>query len=314
MSEYNVINRRTPRVDAPDKATGRAMFIDDLTLPGMLHGALLQSQLPHAKILNIDTSRAEKLPGVKAVITAEDGEGRVKYGVSPARYDETLFCYDRVRYVGDEIAAVAAVDLATALEAVSLIKVDYEELPAVFDPVEAMKEDAPQLHEDYPGNINAQVRQEFGDVERALKECDLVRKDIFRNKRQDGAFIEPHGAIGIFDERGYLTLYSTTQMPHYVQRDVARVLGLSVGKVRVIKKYVGGGFGPKGETTPLDFSAALLSIKTGKPVKMLYTRKQVFLHSRARHQFVHKLTIGVKRDGTIMALKNEALLDGGAYT
>jgi 4-hydroxybenzoyl-CoA reductase subunit alpha len=312
MNEYTVINRRAPRLDAPDKATGRAKYIDDFTLPGLLYGALLQSPLAHAKVLNIDTSKAKKLKGVKAVITAEDA-GLVKYGLSPARYDETLFCHEKVRYVGDEIAAVAAMDLETAQEAVSLIKVDYEELPTVFTPDEAMAEGAPMLHEDYPRNVCSEVHQEFGDVEAAFKECDLIRTDKFVNKRQDGAFLEPHGCIADFDRSGHLTLYTSTQSPHYTMRNVAMVLGLPVGKVRVIKPYVGGGFGPKMETNPLELSASLISIKTGKPVKMNYNREQVFLRSRARHQFFHTLTTGVKKDGTIVALKNECYLDGGAY-
>ena len=194
MSEYTVINSRAARVDTPDKATGKAVFIDDMTLPGMLYGALLQSPLAHARIVGIDTSKARNLPGVKSVVTAAEA-GLVKYGVSPARYDETLFCHEKVRYVGDDIAAVAAVDLETALEAVSLIKVEYEELPAVFTIEEAMAEGAPVLHDAYPGNICAEVHSEFGDVEAAFADCDLIKTTTFKNKRQDAAFIEPQGCI-----------------------------------------------------------------------------------------------------------------------
>ncbi|MCF8142991.1 MAG: molybdopterin-dependent oxidoreductase [Deltaproteobacteria bacterium] len=312
MTEYDVINTRAPRLDAPDKATGRAKYIDDLRMPGMLFGALLQSPLPHAKILNIDISEAKRLPGVKSVVTAEDA-GSIRYGVSPARYDETMFCKEKVRYVGDEIAAVAAVDLETALKAVSLIKVDYAELPAVFTPEEAMAEGAPVIHEDYPRNLCAEVHQEFGDVEAAFKECDLIRTDTFKNKRQDGAFLEPNGCVADYNHLGYLTLHTSTQVPHYVQRTVAMVMGLPVGKVRVIKPYVGGGFGPKAAANPMELAACLLSMKTGKPVKMNYDRDQVFLFSRGRHQFIHILTTGVKKDGTLMALKNECYLEGGAY-
>ncbi|MEJ2586244.1 MAG: molybdopterin-dependent oxidoreductase [Deltaproteobacteria bacterium] len=313
MSEYDVINGRAPRLDAPDKATGRAIYVDDMRMPGMLYGALLQSPLPHARILDIDTRAAEKLPGVKSVVTAEDA-GIVKYGVSPARYDETLFCKDKVRYVGDEIAAVAAVDLETAMEAVSLIKVAYEELPAVFTPEEAMAEGAPAIHENHPGNLCAEVHQEFGDVEAAFQSCDLIRTDTFKNKRQDAAFLEPNGCLADYDPSGRLTLYTSTQVPHYVQRIVAMVLNLPVGQVRVVKPYVGGGFGPKAGTNPMELVACLLSMKTRKPVKMNYDREQVFLFSRARHQFTHTLTTGVKNDGTLMALKHECYLEGGAYS
>jgi 4-hydroxybenzoyl-CoA reductase subunit alpha len=312
MSRFNVINTRARRLDTPDKATGRAVFIDDMQLPGMLHAALLQSPVAHARILSIDASAAVRLPGVKAVVTAKEA-GLVKYGVSPARYDETLFCSDKVRYVGDEIAAVAAVDRETAEMAVSLIKVDYDPLPAVFTIEAAMAEGAPLLHDEYPGNICAEVHQEFGDVEAAFKDCDLIKTSTFKNRRQDAAFIEPMGCIANFDLSGRLTLYSSTQVPHYVQRTVAMVLGLPVGRVRVVKPYVGGGFGIKAAANPGELAACLLSMRTRRPIKMIYSREQVFMFSRARHQFVHKMTTGVKKDGTLMALKHECYLDGGAY-
>ncbi len=313
MNEYTVLNSRAPRLDGPAKATGRAKYADDLSMPGMLYAAILQSPIAHARILNIDVSKARKLPGVKAVVTAKEA-GLVKYGVSPARYDETLYASEKVRYVGDEIAAVAAVDQATALEALELIKVDYEELPAVFDMFEAMKEGAPQIHAEFPGNMNAEVHQEFGDTEAAMATCDLVLDHTFLNKRQDAAFIEPHSCLAVFDLDGRLTLHTSTQVPHYVMRTVAMVLQIPVGNVRVMKPYVGGGFGPKCEATPLEMSAALLARHTGKPVKLTYSREQVFLHSRARHQFYAEMSLGVKKDGTMVALKNKAILDGGAYT
>lgn len=194
MTEYQTINSRAPRIDAPDKASGRAQFIDDLNLPGQLYGAMLQSPLAHAKILKIDTTRAKALPGVKAVVTAKEA-GHVKYGVSPARYDETLFCVDKVRYVGDEIAAVAAVDLETAVAAASLIDVEYEALPIVLSIEEAIRDGAPLIHDEYPGNVCAEVHQEFGNVEAALAECDIVRTDTFSSQMQDCAFIEPQGCM-----------------------------------------------------------------------------------------------------------------------
>ena len=313
MGEYDVINTRATRIDSPDKATGRALFIDDMKMPGMLYGALLQSPLAHAGIRGIDTSAAEKLPGVKAVVTSKEA-GLVKYGVSPARYDETVFCHDKVRHVGDNIAAVAAVDLETALHAVSLIKVDYEELPSVFTIEQAMADGAPLLHEEYPRNICAEVHHEFGDVEAAFKECDLIRTTSFVNKRQDAAFIEPQGCIAYYDHFGRLTLYSSTQVPHYVQRTVAMVLGLPVGKVRVVKPYVGAGFGIKAAANHMELAACLLSMKTGKPVKMNFEREQIFMHGRARHQFFHTMTTGVKKDGSIIALDHDCYLNGGAYS
>ncbi len=313
MTTYNVINSRAPRVDAPDKATGRAVFVDDMQMPGMLHAALLQSPVAHARILNIDISKALRVPGVKAVVTAKEA-GTVKYGVSPARYDETLFCTDKVRYVGDEIAAVAAVDKATAMEAVSLIDVEYEELPAIFDIKSAMAESAPCLHEDYPGNICAQVHQEFGDVKSGFEQCDLIKTTTVQSKRQDAAFIEPPCCIASYDPLGRLTLYTSTQVPHYVQRTVAMVLQIPVGDVRVVKPYVGGGFGIKASANSGELAACLLSRQTGKPVKFVYDRDQVFKLCRARHSFTHKLTTGVKKDGTLMALEHECYLEGGAYS
>ncbi len=312
--DYSVINSRKTRIDTPAKAAGRAVFIDDMTMPGMLYGALLQSPVPHARIKKIDVSAARRMPGVRSVVTAKEA-GAVKYGVSPARYDETLFAVDKVRYVGDEVAAVAAVDLETAMAAVCAIDVEYEELPAVFTIEEATAEGAPQLHDEYPGNLCAEVHQEFGDVEAAFIECDLIRTDTFKNKRQDGAFIEPQGCLASFDRAsGNLTLHSSTQVPHYVQRTVAMVLGLPVGKVRVVKPYVGAGFGIKAAANPMELTACLLSKETGRPVKMNYSREQVFMYGRARHQFIHKMTTGVKKDGRLMALKHECWLDGGAYS
>lgn len=277
MGKYDVINTRAVRVDASDKVRGLALYVDDMKMPGMLYGALLQSPLAHAEILGIDTTAAERLPGVKSVVTYKEA-GLVKYGVSPARYDETIFCHDRVRHVGDNIAAVAAVDLDTALEAVSLIKVDYRELPAVFTVEEAMAEGAPLLHAAYPRNMTAEVHDEFGDVEAAFKQCDLIKTCSLVNKRQDAAFIEPQGCIASMDFSGYLTLYSSTQVPHYLQRVVAMVLGIPVGKVRVVKPYVGGGFGPKAGANHMELAACLLTMKTGKPVKMNFDRQQVFMH------------------------------------
>ena len=313
MKAYNVINTRIPRVDAGAKAMGEARYAADLSMPNMLYAALLQSPIAHGRILNIDTSAAKKLPGVRDIVTAKEAPP-IKYGVSPARYDETIFCFDRVRYVGDEIAAVAAVDLETAMEAISRIKVEYEELPAYLDIESAMRDGAMSIHDDYPGNISAEVHQEFGNFEEAIRGCDIVRTDRFVNKRQDGGFLEPQACIAQFDLNGRLTLYSSTQSVHYVQRSLSMVLGIPVGKVRVVKPYVGGGFGPKAAVNTIELASSLLSMRTGRPVKMEFTREQVFFHSRARHQFFHELTTGVKKDGTIVALKNTCYLDGGAYS
>ncbi len=310
--QFSSVGGRGVRLDAPDKVTGRAVYTDDLRRPDMLAGALLQSPVAHARVRNIDTSRAERLPGVKAVLTSSNSPV-VKFGVSPARYDETVFCTDRVRYIGDEVAAVAAVDRETALEAVGLITVDYEELPAVLDAHRALEEGSPQIHEAYAGNVCAQVEQRFGDIESARARAHLVRTDRLSSKMQNGAFLEPQCALAEFDLRGRLTLWTSTQSPHYVARTVAMVLGLPEHQVRVVMPRVGGGFGPKASASSMELATCLLARATGRPVKTAFTREQVFLHGRARHQFFHTMTIGVDRDGMLLFLDHEALLDGGAY-
>ncbi len=312
MKQYRVINTRAPRVDAHDKVTGKARYTDDLSMPGMLYGAILHSPQAHAKIISVDTSEAEKLPGVAAVITAKDTPG-ITFGVSPARYDEQIFASEKVRYIGDEIAAVAAINPEIARNALDLIKVEFEEIPAVLDGREAMKEDAPLLHERYKRNVVQEVHWRFGDVEAAKKQADLIRTDTLTSKMQDAAFLEPQSALAYFDDRGYLTMYTSTQAPHYVQRTIAMALNLPLHKVRVVKPAVGGGFGPKAACSSMELITCLLSMKTERPVKTTFDREQVFLHSRARHQFFHKMTTGVKKDGTLVFLEHECILDGGAY-
>ena len=310
--KFSVIGKRGRRLDAPDKVCGRARFADDLKRPDMLHGALLQSPLAYARIRSIDTSRAERLPGVKAVICAADVPD-IRFGVSPARYDERVFCKEYVRYMGDEVAAVAAVDRETAIEALELIEVDYEELEPVLDHQAALASDSPQIHTLYKGNVCAKVQQHFGDVEAAHKAAHIVRTDSLSNKMQNGAFMEPQCALAEVDLSGRLTLHSSTQSPHYVARTVAMVTGLPERQVRVVMPRVGGGFGPKAAASSLELATCFLAIKTGRPVKSVFTRQQVFLHARARHQFFHTMTMGVDRQGKLLFLDHEAILDGGAY-
>jgi 4-hydroxybenzoyl-CoA reductase subunit alpha len=312
MSNYRILNTRARRVDAVDKITGRAMYTDDFQRPNMLYAALLHSPLAHARILNIDTSRAEALPGVKAVVTWREA-GTVPYGVSPARYDETIFCYDKVRYVGDEIAAVAASDLDTALEAINLIKVNFEELPLVLDGLTAMNDGQPRLHDQYKNNMCAEVHWHFGDIEQGRRESHIIRTDKLTSKMQDGAFMEPQSVLAEVDAQGDLIMYSSTQAPHYVQRTLAMALQMPLHKVRVIKPAVGGGFGPKASCSTAELATCLLAMKTGRPVKITFDREQVFLHSRARHQFFHTMTTGIKKDGTLSFLDHHCILDGGAY-
>lgn len=310
--KYSVIGKSVPKMDGRVKVTGQAKYTGDLKLPNLLVGKILTSPHAHAKILNIDTSEAEKLPGVKAIITHKDVP-TLKYGISPARWDESIFCSDKVRFVGDKVAAVAALDEETVYKALKLIKVDYEVLPAVFDPEEAIKEGAPQIHEEYPRNINTEIHQNFGDVEKAFKEAYHVRTDRFEGNRTYQCPIEPHSAISIW-EGGKLTVYSSTQSPHYFQYYIAREFGLKMGDVRVIKTYVGGGFGGKLEPTGLEFAGAVLSKLTGRPVKMFYDRHEMFAHNRGRHKQIMEVTTGVDKNGKILGVYANFMMDGGAYT
>ena len=197
MSEYHVIGKRLPRIDAKEKVRGQAYYTDDLKSPGMLCGMILRSPFAHARILKIDASRALKVPGVKAVVTAEDTV-RVKYGVisrSPKFVDEYPLAVERVRFIGDEVAAVAATDPDAALEAMELIQVDYDTLPAVFDPDEALQPNAPQIHDHAPGNISREFHLKQGDVEKGFLESDLVREDTFFTQSAIHAYLEPHAAL-----------------------------------------------------------------------------------------------------------------------
>ena len=310
---HDTVGVSIPRVDAVDKVTGRIQYTADVFLPNMAHGKLLGSPIAHGIITRIDTSRAEALPGVLAILTGKDVTD-TKYGVSPARYDEDVLAKDKVRHVGDPIAAVAAIDERTAERAVALIDVEFEELPAVLDPVQAIADGAPLVHERYERNINTHVEQVFGDVEAGFAESYLVREEIFTGNHVYQCPMEPHASIATWDPDGTLVLYSSTQVPHYVQYMMAHVLHIPLGRIRVIRPAVGGGFGGKAATTPLDICSALLSRRIGRPVKMVYSRAEMFRYGRGRHKQYMKFKLGVDRDGKIKAFKSEIYLDGGAYS
>ncbi|MFI5165778.1 MAG: molybdopterin cofactor-binding domain-containing protein [Thermoanaerobaculales bacterium] len=314
--DHETVGRSLPRTDAPAKVTGRAIYTEDIKLPNMLFGRILRSPHAHALIKSIDTSAAEALPGVKAVITGKDVSD-VPYGVSPARYDQHVLAKEKVRFVGDEVAAVAAVDEATAEKAVRLIRVEYEPLPAVLDPFEALADDAPVIHEAARGkhNVCAQVDHHFGDVEKGFAAADLVMQQRFTGNFVYQSPIEPHCALADWEHaKGTVTIWSSTQVPHYLHHQLSRVLEMPMAKIRVIKPYIGGGFGGKAEATTLDFCAIYLARRTGRPVKMTFTREEMFHHHRGRHKQHMDLKIGVKRDGAITAVEFNDVLDGGAYT
>jgi 4-hydroxybenzoyl-CoA reductase subunit alpha len=311
----SVIGRRNRKIDGYGKVTGATVYTDDMALPGMLHGKILRSPHPHAKILSIDTSRAEALPGVHAVVTGR--EMPVTYCVIPWTRDEYPLCVDRVRYIGDGVAAVAAVDEDTANRALRLIDVEYELLEPILDPERALAADAPQIHEPAKpgrnGNITKHVHLEFGDVDAALADSDVVVEDEYFFQGSTHTPIEPHCAIGLYDATGRLTVWSATQVPHYLHRELARVLDLDVANIRVVQPAVGGAFGGKSEPFDLEFCVAALSRKCGRPVKILYTREEVFYSHRGRHPMKMKYRTGASRDGRIRAVDGKLLLDGGAY-
>ena len=300
-------------LDAGLKVKGAAKFTDDLVLPGMLFGKILRSPLPHARILNIDTSKAEKLPGVKGVVTGRDIPDR-QYGIVPMAKDEYALAKDKVRYIGDDVAAVCAIDPEIAEEALELIDVDYEELPAVFDPREAIKEGAPVIHAGVKNNTSFAINKEFGDVARAFAESDAVFEDRFYSQAVNHAPLEPHAALAQFDPlNGDLTLWSSTQIPFFLRRNLSNTLQIPESKVRVIKPKVGGGFGQKIDMFAKDFCAAWFAIHLGKPVKFVYEREEVFISTRQRHPMYITVKTGVKKDGTILGQQFQAHADGGAY-
>lgn len=321
-AELSVIGRRMRKTDGLSKSTGRARYTDDIVLPGMLHAKILRSPHPHATIRSIDTSEAEALPGVFAVVTGS--EMPTPYGIIVWTPDEQALATDKVRYIGDAVAAVAAVDEDTANRALDLIRVDYEILPPILDPEFALTPEgaATPVHEakkeGHNGNISKIVKLEFGDVAAGLAGADVVVEGEYFFEGTTHTPIEPHCAIGMWEEGGAavgrLTVWSSTQVPHYLHRELAKVLELDPARVRVIQPAVGGGFGGKSEPFDLEFCVAKLAMKTGRPVKILYTREEVFLAHRGRHPFKMKYRVGASRDGKLAAVDAKTLLDGGAYS
>jgi 4-hydroxybenzoyl-CoA reductase subunit alpha len=311
--QFNVVGQRLPMVDAAAKVKGSAQFTDDLVFPGMLYGKILRSPYPHAKILNIDVSKAARLPGVKGVVTGAEIPDR-QYGIVPKARDEYALAKGKVRYIGDEVAAVCAVDPEIAEEAAELIDVAYEELPAVFDPFDAIKEGAPIIHEGVANNTSFGIRKEFGDVEKAFAQSDLVSEDSFYSQAVNHAPLEPHAAVAQYDPiQGQVVLYSSTQIPFFLRRNLAATLQIPESKVRVIKPKVGGGFGQKIDMFAKDFCAAWFAMKLGRPVKFVYDRDEVFIATRQRHPMHLTVKTGMTTEGKILGQQFLAYADGGAY-
>lgn len=339
MPEYSVVGKPLPRVDGVEKALGSAVFTADISLPGMLHGKILRSPHPHARILHIDTGRGERLPGVKAIITGKDVAG-VRYAfVDTPRYpaDETPLAVDRVRYVGDEVAAVVATDEEVALEALDLIRVEYAALPAVFHPEEAMKAEAPRLHDgDYAGtsawedwgaqrtatsvaeyefnNLSGKTFFTLGDVQEGFRRSYRVHQDRFETQVTAHAALEPHAVVGSYDPfSGKVDVWVSGMGVFYKRFILAKALGLPTSKVRIRKTYCGGAFGGKVDVFSHEFCAAYLSRMLGKPVKIELSREEVFTVTRQRHPMIIEIRTGVDKDGVIQAQDIKVIADNGAY-
>jgi xanthine dehydrogenase molybdenum-binding subunit len=326
MKKYNVVGHSVRRLDAAEKATGTAMFSTDFTLPGMLYGKVLRSPYAHAKIVNIDTTEAEKLPGVKAVTTYRNTPREIfntsatmTFTVPALKPVLDQYIFDNVvRYVGDEVAAVAAVSEEIAEEALQLIKVEYEELPTVFDPLEAMKPEAPVIHADcgegknIPGEI---IKIPVGDLKKGFEECDVIIEKRFLLPIVKQVQMETQAAVAQVGVDGKITVWSTTQTPHPTRMIIAKIFGVPNSKIRVLNPpYVGGGFGVRiGLSAKAEPIAVALAMQAGKPVKIVYSRKEDFIASDTRHGGYVTVKLGAKKDGTFHALDLRAALNGGAY-
>jgi CO/xanthine dehydrogenase Mo-binding subunit len=314
------IGKSIPRKDGPDKVTGRATYTTDVQLPQQLVGRILRSPHPHARILSIDTTRAKLVAGVKAIVTAQDTLG-IKHGfVETPRYpaDQYPLAQERVRFVGEEVAAVAATDLHAADEALELIEVTYEPLPAVFDPIEAMELGAPEIHPTHPkvteplANIAGKTETAWGDIEQGFAQSDYVRQDRFESHLRTHGYLESQATVASY-ENGKLNVWTSSQGPFIKRAKLAQTLGLPFSSVRVHKAYVGGAFGGKVDLFSHEFCAALLSMRASRPVKIVASREEIFTSYRHGQPLMVEVKTGVKKDGTLMAQQYRVINNCGAY-
>ena len=310
--ELNVVGKPLVKVDAAAKVAGQTLFADDVVLPRMAFARMLRSPHPHARVRAVDVSRAAAHPGVLATLVGS--ELPIPFGILPVSQDEHALAVDKVRFVGDPVAAVAALDEDTAEEALKLIDVDYEVLPSAMSIDEALARPEARIHDYGPrGNVHKEVSFDFGDVEAGFAEADHVREDTFFFEGNTHLPMEQHAAVGSFGPDGKLTLWSATQTPHYVHRALAKVLEMPSSHIRVIACPNGGGFGGKSDPFSHEIVVCKLSMKTGRPVKITLTREEVFYCHRGRHPVKMWIKTGLKRDGTITAMHFRSALDGGAY-
>ena len=307
-----VVGRPWAKVDAAAKVTGQTRFADDLFLPRMLHCKLLRSRRAHARLVRVDASKARGAPGVLAVATGSDLP--IAFGILPVSQDEHALCLDRVRFVGDPIAAVAAVDEDAADAALALIEVEYEDLTPIGSIEEAIATPSPRIH-DYgdSGNFHKLVSMEFGDVEAGFERADRIWDDLYFFEGNTHLPLEQHAALADFGPDGKLTLWSSTQTPHYVHRALTKVLEMPAARIRVIATPNGGGFGGKSDPFNHEIVVAHLSRLTRRPVKICLTREEVFYCHRGRHPTLMRVRTGALRDGSITGMHFQTALDGGAY-
>ena len=307
-----VVGKPFRKVDARAKCTGQTKFADDIFLPRMLYCKILRSHLPHALIKNIDLSKARSLPGVIAIISGKDLP--IPYGILPVSQDEHALCVDKVRFIGDPVAAVAAIDEDVAFDAMNLIDVEYEPLQTISSIEEGVMIDEPRIHEyGDGGNVHKKVSLEFGETDEGFAEADLIREDTFFYEGNTHLPMEQHAAVAYYDTDEKLTLWSSTQTPHYVHRALTKVLEIPASHIRVIATPNGGGFGGKSDPFNHEVIVCKLSIMTGRPVKCTLTREEVFYCHRGRHPVLMQVKTGVKKDGAITAMHFKSFLDGGAY-
>src|ERR671918_786584 len=311
-NDLNIVGKPFRKVDARAKCVGQTKFADDIVLPRMLFGKMLRSHLPHALIKNIDVSEALAMPGVFAVITGKDLP--IPYGILPVSQDEHALCIDKVRFIGDPVAAVAAIDEDVAFDAMNLIEVEYEPLDTIATIDEAVLIDEPRIHEyGDSGNVHKKVSLEFGNVEECFAEADLVREDTFFYEGNTHLPMEQHAAVAHFDSDGKITLWSSAQTPLYLHGALANVLGLPDTHIGVIATPNGGGFGGKSDSFNHEVVVCKLAMITGRPVKVTLTREEVFYCHRGRHPVLMQVKTGVRKDGAITAMHFKSYLDGGAY-
>jgi len=304
------IGKAVRRIDAPSKVSGRLKYAGDMTMPGMLHVQVLRSPHAHARIVAIDTSAAEAIDGVAGVITAADVPGEDGFGVFVN--DQPVMAHGKVRYVGEAVAAVAAEDLITAKRALAAIKVEYEPLPAVFDPFEAMRAGAPVLHDYAPDNVTKHIPIRVGDVEQGFAQSDLVVEETYSTQAIEHAYLEPEAGLAYVDHDGVVTIVSPDQNVTHHRHMLARIIAKPISKVRFIMSPVGGGFGGK-EDMIYQGMLALLAMKTQRPVRLVFTREESIISTAKRHPSRTTLRMGLMRDGRIVASHLSMICDGGAY-